>query len=186
MIVLAEEKKSRQKGVFTEETWQEIISYCKRGLRLTEEELDSFENSLVAKYCAALPYAANCENPDRLAVMLLSLLMVDVREGSPFDTTIEDLDGSLNRIEPYFAPLLETGDPVIIRRGLLVLGSKTYAHWIETAVTDSVVSEGIHKYGIDLKAIQNKMIQEIESMPGNAILDTIIDLEEAAINSWMK
>jgi hypothetical protein len=185
MIVLEKEKTSTKRGVFSEETWKEIISYCKRGLYLTEKELAALENSSVAKYCAALPYAANCDNPDRLAVMLLSLLIVEIRGGSPFDTAIDDLDGSLNRIEPYAAPLLKTGDPLVIRRGLLVIGSKTLAHWIETEQADPVIRAGIDKYGTDLKAIQNKMIQELRSMPGNEILDTIIDLEEALQNSWM-
>jgi hypothetical protein len=117
--------------------------------------------------------------------MLLSLLIVEIRGGSPFDTAIDDLDGSLNRIEPYAAPLLKTGDPLVIRRGLLVIGSKTLAHWIETEQADPVIRAGIDKYGTDLKAIQNKMIQELRSMPGNEILDTIIDLEEALQNSWM-
>jgi hypothetical protein len=51
-----------------EAVWQRIVGYVEKGLALSEQEARTLARLPVAKYVAAIPYAARCRNPDRLAV----------------------------------------------------------------------------------------------------------------------
>jgi hypothetical protein len=159
--------------------WQAIVDYVTRGLDLSESERRWFTASPVAKYIAAIPYAAGCKNPDRMAVALLTLFVVEIRGGSPFDTRPTDMDGTLERIEPYFEPLYAAGgDPAVIDRGKYILGMKTFSHWIEDP-------EG-HPSTIDFVPLRYQLKVKIEGLPPNELLDSILSVDDGMKNMWSR
>jgi hypothetical protein len=160
-----------------EAVWQRIVGYLEKGLALSEQEARTLARLPVAKYVAAIPYAARCRNPDRLAVMLVTLFMVEVRGGSPFDTRPSDQDGSLARIEPYFAPLYQAGgDAQVIDKAKYILGMKTFSHWIEEPAE--------HPSGLDFTIPRAELKVLAEALPGSDLLDSILTVEDGMINTW--
>lgn len=171
---LAQERKS---SLFQAE-WNKFLEYCRRGLRLTEEEASNLERCEVAKYVAALPYAAGCKNPDRLAVMMVSLFVFEIRGQSPFDTRLSDMDGSLERIEPYFAPMYAAGgDPALIDKAKYILGMKTFSHWIE--------EPNSHPSNLDFVKLRTDLKARAERLPDNELLDSILTVDDGMENSWL-
>ena len=172
---LTQERKS---ALFLGE-WRKLLEYFKRGLRLTDDEAEKLEQCEVARYVAALPYAAGCMNPDRLAVMLVSLFVVEIRGESPFDTRLSDMDGTLERIEPYFAPLYATGgNPQVIDKAKYILGMKTFSHWIEE--TDA------HPSNLDFVKLRKELKAKAEMLPDNELLDSILTVDDGMANTWWR
>ena len=156
-----------------EAVWQRIVGYVEKGLALSEQETRTLARLPVAKYVAAIPYAARCRNPDRLAVMLVSLFVVEIRGG----TRPSDQNGSLERIEPYFAPLYQAGgDAQLIDKAKYILGMKTFSHWIEEPAG--------HPSGLDFTIPRAELKVLAEALPGSDLLDSILTVEDGLINTW--
>ena len=169
----------QEQTLFFQREWPTIAEQATRGLRLSEEECRWFSKSPVARYIAAIPYAAGCKNPDRMASMLLALFVVEIRGGSPFDTRPSDMDGSLDRIEPYFEPLYTAGgNPDVIDKGKYVLGMKTFSHWIEDPKE--------HPSHVDFVPLRYKLKVKIEGLPSNELLDSILTVDDGMINFWSR
>jgi hypothetical protein len=169
----------QQRTEFLQKEWPAVVEYTARGLRLSEEEQRWLAESRVAQYIAAIPYAAGCTNPDRMAIMLLVLFVVEIRGGSPFDTRSSDMDGSLARIEPYFEPLYAAaGDADVIDRGKYILGMKTFSHWIEDPEA--------HPTHIDFLPLRYQLKVKIEGLPPNELLDSILTVDDGMVNMWSR
>lgn len=167
----------QSQGLLFQQTWLRIVEQAAHGLKLTEKERKWLVGSPVAKYVAAIPYAASCRNPDRMALMLLALFVVEIRGGSPFDARPSDMNGSLERIEPYFEPLYASGgDPQIIDKGKYLLGMKTLSHWIE--------EPDAHPSSTDFVPLRYKLKVKIEELPPNELLDGILTVDDGMINTW--
>ena len=159
--------------------WKTIVEYMQKGIRLSDEETSWLAGNRVARYIAAIPYAAKCTNPDRMAVMLLSLYVIEIRGGSPFDTRNSDMDGSLARIEPFFEPLYRAGGKKsVIDRGKTILGMKTFSHWIEDSEA--------HPSDRDFVSLRYVLKSRVEGLPANELLDSILNVDDGLANAWYK
>jgi hypothetical protein len=168
---------SQERTISLETKWKEVSGRAKRGLKLDKAEQECLDRSSVARYIAALPYAADCKDPDRMALILLSLYVIDLRGGSPFDIRASDQDGSLSWIAPYFAPLYEVGgDPEILEKAKLILGMKVFSHWIE--------EPGDNLTGVDFRTARERLKLKAERLPANELLDGILSVEDGMVNSW--
>jgi hypothetical protein len=178
-VLMNETKVQARRAVAFQAEWQKIVDYAAKGLKMDEEERRWLADSPVARYIAAIPYAAGCRNPDRMALSMLTLFVVEIRGGSPFDTRPEDMDGTLERIAPYFEPLYAAGgDREIVDKGKLVLGMKTFSHWIEE--TDA------HPSARDFVPLRYQLKVRVEGLPPNELLDSILSVDDGMINSWFR
>lgn len=173
-------KETQANGSLTatyESVWRRIAGYVQKGLALSGQEAALLDRLPVAKYLAAIPYAARCRNPDRLAVMLLCLFMVEARGGSPFDTRPSDQDGSLARIEPFFAPLYQAGgDARLIDKAKCILGMKTFSHWIAEPTA--------HPSRLDFATPRARLRALAEALPASELLDSILTVADGMQNAW--
>jgi len=169
----------QERTLFVQQEWPAIVEHATRGLKLSDEERRWLSESPVARYIAAIPYAAGCTNPDRMALMLLALFVVEIRGGSPFDARPSDMDGSLDRIEPYFEALYAAGgNSDVIDKGKYILGMKTFSHWIE--------EPHAHPSHIDFVPLRYKLKVKIEGLPPSELLDSILTVDDGMINTWHK
>jgi hypothetical protein len=109
------------KNRFTDSAWQEIASIVSSSFAMEPARAEKLKTNVTAKLIAAIPFLADCREPQRTAIAHLSTYVVasDGPGRKAFDHKAGDDYDSLARLAPIAG--FEGGDPSIINRGMKLL-----------------------------------------------------------------
>ncbi|MBN2617306.1 MAG: hypothetical protein JXR64_03215 [Spirochaetales bacterium] len=139
-------------------SWHDIVSQLSNSFRLTVEESNSLEKSKIAKLIGALPFLANCTNPERVALNHLSTYMVALKgsKSLSYHTSLDDSDvlSRLDEINTFKSGGKQENKYNPINAGV----------WDYKILVDSLISD----------------IEEIECK----IMDEYFSISDAVFSSW--
>ena len=100
--------------------WNNFVNQISKVFRLTQEEQETFANSITAKIIAKIPFAAGCKDAERTAIAHLSLSMVEKKGFQEYCAHLpSDDENLLNRLA--FISTFEGGNELIIEHGMYML-----------------------------------------------------------------
>jgi len=165
--------------------WKSLSGTIAMSVRLTDGESRRFKANKVAKLIGLLPFAANCDDPERTALSHLATFLVagSGEARSAFDHTPADDMEPLARLRTISD--FKGGDDAIIERGMALLCLCMVSGYERDAEKDSLsgeynpVSAGTWN-SISLKTELERTIYERPS----GLLDALMTQEEARILVW--
>lgn len=106
------------KQILTDALWGDLAGKVAAAHRLTEAETARFKANRTARLVAAIPYAADCEEPQRSALAHLSIFLLSSSEAcrKDFDHKKEDDGNPLRRLAPIAD--FQGGDKAVIAEGM--------------------------------------------------------------------
>jgi len=147
---------------FTNELWRDLLSDLSASMNLTEDELKKIEDSSTAKLIAAIPFAADCTNPERYALANLSTYILAKVNRSVFD--MKENESIQDRLSPINN--FKDGKKEIIRKGMLLLELIS----LEDHYVDKVEDARLKKYNpvlagkINYDKERDRLVNEIKSI----------------------
>lgn len=107
-------------GLMALKDWDCLVSETSKVFRMTKMEAADLYNNMTAKIIAAIPYAADCIEPERTAVAHLCLYMAEKRGFRKFCSHLPSDDFDIfNRLA--FISTYEGGDKLVIEHGMNML-----------------------------------------------------------------
>lgn len=169
--------------MFDTSIWETITRHVAEALRLSVGELEQLRGTATAKLIAAIPYIAECRDPDRVAAQHLATYLLAERAEAIFDHRKDDdrdIFARLERISHF-----PDGSPKIIRRGMNLLALIMLSGYINSTETDrhQSVYNPVVSGEWDPAAIQARLVKEIRGT-ASPEMDTIIDVEQALRGAW--
>lgn len=142
--------------------WDYLVKEISSVFRLTKEETTKLSESSTAKIIATIPFAANCNNPEKTAISHLCLYMAEIQGFHKFcDHLPEDDENIFHRLE--FISDFDGGDKKIIHHGICLLAlimlegyKKSFASDEKLGIYNPLVS-GVWNY----KTQKNYLLWEI-------------------------
>ena len=100
--------------------WDYIVDEAERVFCLTSKEKQSLYSSTTARIIAAIPFAANCNEPERTAIAHIVLYLSEIRGFQKYcaHNTCDDAD-IFNRLKPISH--FDGGDQKVIEHGMIML-----------------------------------------------------------------
>jgi hypothetical protein len=169
--------------MFDNSIWETVTRHVAETVRLSVGELDALQRVSTAKLIAAIPYIAECRDPDRVAVQHLTTYLLAERVQMIFDHRESD-DGDvfarLERISHF-----PGGNAQLIRRGMNLLALIMISGYITSAETDrrDSVYSPVASGAWDPEAMQSRLVKEIRGV-ASPEMDAIIDVEQAIRGAW--
>ncbi len=104
-----------------EEKWEELINKTTTTFRMTEDEKENIKRNKVLKLVACIPFAANCENPDRTALAHMGTYIMAANPAckKDFNHNFSDNESVLSRL--HLGTAFIGGIKSIIDRGMNLL-----------------------------------------------------------------
>ena len=100
--------------------WNYFVNEVSRVFTLSKKEQKEFKNSVTAKIIATIPFAANCNMPERTATAHLCLYMAEKRGFQEYCAHLPDDDKTLlTRLD--FISTFDGGDQQILEHGMYIL-----------------------------------------------------------------
>lgn len=163
--------------------WTALSELAASALRLEPDEKDRLASSKAARLVAALPYAAGCSKPERLALAHLATFWIASTgpARSAFDHTPEDDASYLTRL----APIVDhpSGDPAVVEAGMARLALMMLAGYERDMAADAVAGQynPLNAGAWDLEEARAALREAAES---DGSLDTIVSAQEAEASWW--
>ncbi len=100
--------------------WESIVQQTAESFRLDDKEKVVLKKSRIAQLIGALPYLANCNQPERTSLTHLSIYLIAMKGSKKaFYHTSDDNDNILNRLDAINH--FDGGDKKVIEKGMKLL-----------------------------------------------------------------
>ncbi len=100
--------------------WEYLATETAKVFNLTKKEAENLYNCNTAKIIAAIPFAANCKEPERTAIAHLCIYVAEVRGFQKYYAHLpSDDDDIFNRLS--FISNFESGNQAVIEHGMNIL-----------------------------------------------------------------
>lgn len=117
--------------------WEHLVEQTAQSFRLTNQERDSLKNTKIAQLIGALPFLANCNQPERTSLAHLSIYLIAMKGSkSEFYHDTRDNNNVLNRLEAINH--FDGGDKKIIEKGMKLLALNMVHDYMRDIEEDSL------------------------------------------------
>jgi len=165
---------------FNNQVFRQLVNELKLSMKLTDEEVSKWEQSITAKIIAAIPYAAGCDNPERYALANLSTLIIAGKNRSIYD--MKKGESIRDRLDPIMN--FKGGDPKVIEKGMKLLELISLEDHEKDKDEDVSKYNPVKENDINYEIERKKLISEINSLPGKE-LDAIAKPDELRGAFWL-
>lgn len=157
-----------------EREWPIMTEALSLAFRMTEEEREKLSELPIARLIGAIPFLAECENPERTAVAHLGTYLLSVRETKPYFNANENDDRDiLDRL--HLIMQFDGGRREIIDRGMALIALSMITDYQRDIQIDAAtgkynpVTSGSFSYETVSPELVRK-IEEVECPGMDAIL----------------
>ncbi len=160
----------------------EIFTAIVDTFRFTESETRELYNSKVAKYIAAIPFVAGCQDAKRTALAHMAIYFTELRGGSTiFDHCNDDNASLLSRLR--LISLFKGGNEKVIKHGMNYLALCMIDGYKASAMTDKEngVYNPLNDGSWDYAFLKTSLENDIKENPCE-VLDQIIQSEQGVIS----
>lgn len=163
--------------------WDYLISETAKVFRLRESEINQLENSTTAKIIAMIPFAAGCNNPERIAISHIGIFLMEIKGYQDYCCHLPSDDSNIyNRLERISH--FDGGNQEIIEHGMAILALIMLEGYKKSLIKDikNKTYNPIASHAWNYKAIKNSLYKKIEEVncPG---LDDLYYTE--VVSDWM-
>ena len=131
-----EEIKNEDVKNIPESTWNYIVDEMKKVFRFTHKETKWFKNCKTAKLIATIPFAAECDEPERTAIAHLCIYLAEIRGFQKYYAHLPSDDIDLfSRLG--FISTFEGGKKEVIEYGMNILALKMIEGYNKSKKQDS-------------------------------------------------
>jgi len=165
--------------------WDRLVASVTEAFRMDDSERSRLAGSRAARITGALPYLAECRNPERTALAHLAVFVLASRGGSRkvFDHTPADDEEPLARLEPIGR--FPGGDPAVLRKGMALLGLLMLGGYEKDRVKDAAGGEYNPLNSGAWKAEEVRARLKAEAASAKVPeLDAIISTDEASLRGF--
>ncbi len=144
--------------------WDVLCNCIVRTFRLTNTEADELKKNKVAQIIAAIPFAAQCEEPDRTALAHLSIYMTELKGGSKIGghnkNDNENLYTRLRLLSSF-----KGGEQDIISHGLDILAYIMVQGYFHSKESDKILNiyNPLNDNSWDYESISQELLDKIHS-----------------------
>jgi hypothetical protein len=170
---------------FHDEIWDKIVSFTTDIFGLTPDKSEVLRNNIVAKIIAAIPYLAECYNPDRSAISHLGTYIISQHSLVHYIYSLRASDTRSINARLVELSQFDGGDRKIIERGMNLLHLTMISSYRGVRSTDSVrggKSKSITRKGNGGVSI-SKLVRQIESVECKE-MDEIFPVTRALQGEW--
>ena len=162
-----------------------MVDSVAEAFRMQDSERSRFSDSRTARLVGALPFLAECRNPERTALGHLAVFVLASRGGSRkiFDHTPADDAEPLARLEPIAR--FPGGDPAVIRKGMALLGLLMLGGYEKDREKDAANGEynPLNSGAWNSNEVRARLKAEAASTKVSE-LDAILAVDEAVRGFW--
>ena len=161
-------------------TWEYFVQEMKNVFRFTRKETKWFRNCKTAKLIATIPFAAECDEPERTAIAHLCIYLAEIRGFQKYYAHLPSDDCDLFK-RLGFISTFEGGNQGIIAYGMNLLALTMIEGYHKSEDDDR--KKGIYNPFVsrkwDYQTLKQNLLKELEKYNFNTIMQLHDD------NNWM-
>lgn len=162
-------------------SWDYFVKEIAAVFRFSKEEKVWFKNCRTAKLIAAIPFAANCVEPERTAISHLCIYIAEIRGFQKYFAHLPSDDRNVyNRLDCIAT--FEGGDQNVLSYGMNMLALIMIEGYHNSQKSDKEnnIYNPLNSKKWNYEGLKKELEQKI-SCYSNSLLDSIFD---APINGW--
>ena len=170
-------------ATWKETEWKAIFARVATVMRLTPEERRAYESHSIAQLIGAIPYFAECENPDEVAEHNLTLYLASCGPATPMFFHRPEHDSSV--YARLSAARYDGGDERVILKGMSMLALNMLCDYERDIALDASMG----KYnpigaGVwDFESLHDELVETIDSVESPE-LESLISRHEVMNAFW--
>ncbi len=164
-----------------------LLESCMKSFRMNDEESEWFGNKKIARLIAAIPFLADCGQPERTALNHLGSYLFSIRPASKkyFDCTEDDHTGGniIQRLETINTFI--GGDKNIIKKGMALLSLCMISDYKRDMQADKQAGKfnPLNSGSIDYEKAESQLTGTINEIR-NSEMDSIMSIDDALAVWW--
>lgn len=152
--------------------WDYLVEEMKKVYRFTRKETKWFRNCKTAKLIATIPFAAECDEPERTAIAHLCIYLAEIRGFQKYYAHLPSDDSDLYK-RLGFISTFEGGNREIIENGMNLLALIMIEGYHRSEEIDK--QNGAYNPFVsgtwDYEILKNKLIESLEKHNSTNLLD---------------